>query len=157
VQEEAAEAEWLAKLTDVEAKKEIFSNLSKTNEGDHPHLKYIKGKIGKILKQEIEYLNFTDQVKNEEEAYIAQSVYNKAVTKSNFYFSIDENKRDTNLKIFNPKAPGNHYRHPSVILPHENVHIQRYMNVKDLTEEKMTEIYAFYNQLIDLHISQIRP
>jgi len=44
-------------------------------------------------------------------------------TKSNFYFSIDENKKEKNLKIYNKKAPGNAHRHPSVILPHENVHI----------------------------------
>jgi hypothetical protein len=44
-----------------------------------------------------------------------------------------------------------------VILPHENVHIQRYFNVKELTEDKLYEIYAYYSHLIDLHISQIRP
>lgn len=44
-----------------------------------------------------------------------------------------------------------------MILPHENVHIQRFFNVKDLTEEKLFEIYAYYSHLIDLHISQIRP
>lgn len=78
-------------------------------------------------------------------------------TKSNFYFSVDENKRQKNLKIYNKKAPGNAHRHPSVILPHENVHVQRFLNTKDLTEEKLFEFYGYYNLLIDLHISQIRP
>lgn len=98
-----------------------------------------------MLKQELSYLNFKEQIKKEEEEQLAHGIYKEAVTKSNFYFSIDENKKDTNLKIFNPKAPGNHHHHPSVILPHESVHIQRWFNVKDLTEDKLTEIYAFYN------------
>ena len=50
-------------------------------------------------------------------------VYKEVKTKSNFYFSVDENKKTKNLKIFNTKAPGNAHRHPSVILPHENVHV----------------------------------
>jgi hypothetical protein len=74
-------------------------------------------------------------------------------TKSNFYFSIDENKVDKNIKIYNIKAPGNKFRHPSVMLPHEHVHIQHWLSTKDLTEDKLYEIYAYYTYLIDLHIS----
>jgi hypothetical protein len=50
-------------------------------------------------------------------------IYNEVLTKQNFYFGIDENKKDKNLKIFNLKAIGISYRHPSVILDHEHVHI----------------------------------
>jgi len=66
---------------------------------------------------------------------------------------VDENKKDKNIKVFNVKAPGNNKRHPSVMLPHEHVHIQHYLHTEDLTEEKLFEIYAYYNHLIDLHIS----
>lgn len=88
---------------------------------------------------------------------MTSQVYNEVKTKSNFYFSVDENKKSKNLKIFNTKAPGNAHRHASVILPHENVHIQRWFNTKDLTEDKLFEIYGYYSHLIDLHISQVRP
>ena len=74
-------------------------------------------------------------------------------SKSTFYFAIDENKKDKNLKIFNVKAPGNKHRHPSIILPHEEVHVQRWINTRDLNPEKLNEIYAHYMLMIDLHIS----
>jgi len=74
-------------------------------------------------------------------------------TKSNFYFKIDEAKRQTNLKIYNHKAPGNLHRHPSIALPHEHVHIQHWFDTDNLTEDKLFEIYAYYSHMIDLHIS----
>lgn len=55
------------------------------------------------------------------------------------------------------KAPGNPNRHPSVILPHEHVDVQHFIDVSTLTPEKLNEIYALYSYLVDLHISQIRP
>lgn len=44
-----------------------------------------------------------------------------------------------------------------MVVPHEGVHPQDQIDVSDLNEEKLTEIYAYYQYLIDLHISQIRP
>lgn len=96
-------------------------------------------------------------MKSEDIESMTSDVFKEVKTKSNFYFSVDENKKSKNLKIFNTKAPGNAHRHPSVILPHENVHVQKWFNTKDLTEDKLYEIYAYYSHLIDLHISQIRP
>lgn len=61
------------------------------------------------------------------------------------------------MKVFNFNSPGNKFRHPNVILPHEHCDIQHYLDVKTLTEEKLTEIYAYYGLLIDMHIAQIRP
>ena len=78
-------------------------------------------------------------------------------TKSNFYFSLDQNKAANNLKVYNFNAPGNKYRHPNVILPHENVNVQNYIETKDLTKEKLNEIYAYYSLMIDMHIAQVRP
>lgn len=31
------------------------------------------------------------------------------------------------------------------------------MDTKDLTEDKLFEIYAYYSLLIDMHIAQVRP
>ena len=84
---------------------------------------------------------------------MTSQIYNEVKTKSNFYFAVDENKKSKNINVINTKAPGNAHRHASVILPHENVHIQRWFNTKDLTEEKLFEIYGYYSHLIDLHIS----
>lgn len=39
-------------------------------------------------------------------------MFNEVATKSNFFFSIDENKVNKNLRIFDVTAPGNKYRHP---------------------------------------------
>jgi hypothetical protein len=109
------------------------------------------------VKQELDYLQFQERLTVEERQSLENDIYKEVKTKSNFFFSIDENKKDKNLKIYNKKAPGNAHRHPSVILPHEHIHIQRYLDTKELTPEKLTEIYAYYSHLIDLHISQVRP
>lgn len=64
---------------------------------------------------------------------------------------------DKNLAVYNFEAPGNKYRHPNVILPHEHCDIQHYVDTKDLTDDKLFEIYAYYSLLVDMHIAQIRP
>lgn len=120
-------------------------------------MKYIKKKISKLVKQELDYLAFQERLSAEERQSLESDIYREVKTRSNFFFSVDENKKTKNLKIYNKKAPGNAHRHASVILPHENVHIQRYINTKDLNEDKLYEIYAYYSHLIDLHISQVRP
>ena len=81
----------------------------------------------------------------------------EVATKSNFYFSYDEKKVDKNLRVWDINAPGNKFRHPNVILPHEHVDIQHFIDTKSLTEEKLFEIYGYYSLMIDMHIAQVRP
>ncbi len=88
---------------------------------------------------------------------MAAQSFTETVSKSNFYFAIDENKKDTNIAVINLMAPGNKHRHPSIGMPHGKVHIKKYIDTSELTEEKLVEFYAYYSHLIDLHISQIRP
>ena len=113
----------------------------------------MKRKIAKLVKQEIDFLQFQDKLKEEELRDMTSEIYKEVKTKSNFYFSVDEDKKKKNLKIYNTKAPGNAHRHPSVILPHEHVHIQHWWDTKSLTQDKLYEIYGYYSHLIDLHIS----
>jgi hypothetical protein len=40
-----------------------------------------------------------------------------------------------------------------VILPHEHVHVQHWIDTDSLNPEKLNEIYAYYSHMIDLHIS----
>jgi len=144
-------------LRDPSSKKSFFEKICEIKDEDHHHLQYVKKKIAKLVRQELDYLQFEEKLKEEEREALSSDIYKEVKTKSNFYFSVDEGLRSKNLKIVNKKAPGNAHRHPSVILPHENVHIQRWFNTKDLNDDKLTEIYAYYSHLIDLHISQIRP
>lgn len=51
------------------------------------------------------------------------------MTKENFFFKIDENKRRTNLKVYDYTAPGNKFRKPNVILPHEHVNVSKYIDI----------------------------
>jgi len=116
-------------------------------------VKDVKGRIATLLHQELEALRFEEQLKDEERSRLQQEVYQEVKTRSNFYFSIDENKKSTNLRVYNKKAPGNHHRHPSIALPHEHVHVTHWLETEGLTEDKMFEIYGLYSHLIDLHIS----
>ena len=109
-----------------------MGSIATVKDDDHHHIKYIKNKISKLVKQELDFLQFQERLSEEERIRLESDIYKEVVTKSNFFFSIDENKRDKNLKIYNKKAPGNAHRHASVILPHEHVHIQRFLNAKEL-------------------------
>lgn len=79
--------------------------------------------------------------------------FKEVATRSNFYFKVDEDKVKKNIKQYDLEAPGNKFRHPNVILPHEHVDVQHFIDTKSLTPEKLTEIYAYYSLLIDMHIA----
>ena len=138
-------------------KEGIFAKIAEIKESDHEHIKQVKSRIDTLVQQELEALRFEEQIKREQQARISQDVFKEVKTKSNFYFKIDENKVKTNMSLKNVKAPGNHHRDPSIALPHEHVHITHWFDTQNLTSDKLTEIYAYYSHLIDLHISQVRP
>ena len=94
---------------------------------------------------------------SEEAAATLTDELSTEVTKSNFYFKFDSDKVSKNIALADVKSPGNKHRHVNVLLPHEHVHPQHYIETDSLTEEKMREIHAYYSYLVDLHISQIRP
>lgn len=98
-------------------------------------------------------MEFTNVLKEEEKKALESSIYHEVISKSNFYFAVDENKVDKNLKIFNTKAPGVVHHKPSVILEHEHVNIQHYLDPKTLKGDKLTEMYAYFSYIVDLHIS----
>ena len=52
------EKEWLSMLTNPEKKERFFSKVAQIKEEDHEHLKYIKKKINKLVKHELEFLGF---------------------------------------------------------------------------------------------------
>jgi hypothetical protein len=93
--------------------------LGEEKDDDHPHVKFVKNKINKLIKHELEWLGFQEQITEEDCSALSNHTLQEVKSKSTFYFSIDDKKREKNLKIFNIKASGNKHRHPSVILPHE--------------------------------------
>lgn len=153
----ADKAEYTAMLGDVDARQNFFGNLTTVGPNDHKAVKDVKNKIALLLKQEMEEMGFKHQLTQEEQTALEEDTYAEVATKSNFYFSLDENKKSKNLKIYDFEAPGNKFKNPNVILPHEHCDIQNYLETKDLTEDKLFEIYAYYSLLIDMHIAQVRP
>jgi len=65
---------------------------------------------------------------------LSSNTYKEVISHKNFYFGIDENKKHTNTRVWNKRAPGNPTLKPQVILPHEHVHVDHYWNA-NLTEE----------------------
>lgn len=102
-------------------------------------------------------MNLKEKVGSEELAALESDIYDEVTTHKSFYFKYDANKVDKNIALYNFEAPGNKHRHPNVILPHEHCDIQHYVDTKDLTQDKLFEIYAYYSLLVDMHIAQIRP
>jgi hypothetical protein len=141
--------EYLEMLNDTEARQRYFQNLARPNGSDHEEVAHVKALINRLIEEEIALAGFKNQLVQEE----ARGLPAEKPTKSNFYFNIDENKVDKNLKVYNIEAPGNKYRHPNVILPHEHVNIQHYLDTSNLTQDKLNEIYGYYSLLIDMHIA----
>lgn len=149
--------EYLEMLNNTAARQRYFQNLAEPKAGDHSEVSKVKNKINKLIAEEIALAGFKDQLSQEEQNALAADTYTEVATKSNFYFSFDENKVDKNLRVYNFDAPGNKYRHPNVILPHEHVNIQKYIDTNSLTEDRLYEIYGYYSLMVDMHIAQIRP
>ena len=144
-------------LNNVDARQKFFAALSEKAPGDIGEVSKVKSKISQMVQREAEEMGFKEQLNKEELATIGSETFDEVATHSNFFFKINENKKNQNLKVFDWNAPGNKYRHPNVILPHECVDVQRPVNLKELTPEKLTEVYAYYSLLVDLHIAQVRP
>lgn len=41
-------------------KQNMFNDLANIQDNEHPHLKFVKGKISKLVAEELEYLGFKD-------------------------------------------------------------------------------------------------
>ena len=126
------------------------SGVSIDTEASSEHLKSIKERINEIVHEEVAKLQFKDKLAAEQ---LAVSKYEEVTTKKNFYFSVDETKRVRNLKVYNFNAPGNKYRHPQYILPHEHVDITAPIDVDSSNKDQMLELYGYYAFLVDLHIA----
>ena len=121
----------------------VFKTLEASN-NDIPEIKKVKSKIKLILQ------DFKDKLDQEA---LSQAAYKEVVTRKNFFFAVDETKKQTNLKVHNIRAPGNKYRKPQYILPHEHVDIQNYVDTAGLEGDKLFELYGYYSYLVDLHIA----
>jgi hypothetical protein len=129
-------------------------NPLQASHSDIPEIKKVKSKINQIVEKELVLQDFKDKLDQES---LSQAAYQEVVSRKNFFFAVDENKKQTNLKIHNIQAPGNKYRKPQYILPHEHVDVQNYIDTTGLEGDKLFELYGYYSYLIDLHIAQIRP
>lgn len=145
---EASEAAYLDTLKSYSTVPGAFTKLSES--GSSEHLRQIRKRINKVVEQEIGLIEFKNQVNGEE---LAQSAYDEVVTKENFFFKIDEQKKARNLKLWNMEAPGNKHRKPQVILPHEHISPSHYIDVDGNDKDQLMEIYGHYAYLIDLHIA----
>lgn len=125
--------EYFDKLADTDARQKFFKALSVPNLEDVQPIAEVKSKINQLIKEELAESGFKDLLSKEELAALENDTYAEVATKSNFYFSFDENKKSKNLKVFDFEAPGNKYRHPNVILPHEHCDIQHYLDTSTLT------------------------
>jgi hypothetical protein len=88
---------------------------------------------------------------------LSSDTLQEVITNRSFFFKYDSDRKTKNLKIYDFNAPGNPHRHPNVILPHEKVDIQKYVDAATLTPAKLEEVYAYYSLLIDMHIAAVRP
>lgn len=131
--------------------------MTSRDPSQHSEVNMVKSKISKLIQEEIGEMDFKQQIASEELKALEGDMYAEVTTNSNFFFKYDAGKVEKNLAVYNFNAPGNKHRHPNVILPHEHCDIQHYIDTRELTQDKLFEIYAYYSLLVDMHIAQIRP
>lgn len=62
------------------------------------------------------------------------------------------------MRTYDNRPSGNPVVKPRVILPHEHIDTQNYIDLKGLdNEDKLFELYGYYAYMVDMHIAQIRP
>ena len=156
-EQDAKDKDYFDMLNDTEARQAYFGRLTSADPNDHDQIAQVKSKINTLIQEELKLAGFEDQLSAEEADNVANNTFAEVATNSNYYFSYDATKTQKNLKVFDIKAPGNKFRHPNVILPHEHIDVQHYIETKSLTEDKLFEIYAYYSLMVDMHIAQVRP
>jgi hypothetical protein len=124
------------------------------NTADIPEHNRIKRRINSIVERELVLQDFKDQLDREK---LENEAYQEVVTKKNFYFAVDDTKLSRNLAVHNIEAPGNKFRQPLTILPHEGITTSNYIDTSGLTKDKEFELYGYFSYLVDLHIAQVRP
>ena len=108
------------------ARREFFLGLATDKEGDHPEATKVKAKIREMIEHELEFAKFKEQVTKEQAQQLLEATEKEVDHRSSFFFpsTLDLNKVNTNTHIHDFNAPGNRFKHQSVILPHEHVHPQ---------------------------------
>jgi len=149
----AQQADYLQKLKQENNERGAYKPFEAAAD-DVPAISKIKNRINHIVEKELVLADFKGQVDKEA---LQGETYNEVITRKNFYFEVDENKQKNNLAVHNMNAPGNIYRKPKVILPHEHITQTGFMDVTGFTEEKEWELFGYYAYMVDLHIAQIRP
>ena len=134
----------------------FYSKISEIQPDDHEVIKKAKTNIKKLLDQELEFLGFKEELREAEAAALVEETYKEVQEKKSFFYKYDSNKVNNNKEIYDVEAPGNEHRKINYILPHEHIHPQHHIDVATLTEEDITELYAYYTMYIDFHIGQIR-
>lgn len=135
---------------------EFYTRISQVEEADHPVVGKVKNQIKKLLDDELEFLGFCEEINDADKNKLIEDTYKEIEQRKSFFFQYDNSKVNKNKKIYDVKAPGNTYRKIPHILPHEHIHPQHYIDVKTLTADDITQLYAYYSLYIDFHIGQIR-
>lgn len=148
-----AEAQYLDDLKKFNVQRGAYKPFA-SSASDVPALSKVKARINKIVEKELVLQDFKDKLDQEA---LANAAYSEVITRKNFFFEVDETKRDRNLAVHNIRAPGNTHRKPSYIIPHEHVHADHYIDVSGLDSNKLWELYGYYAYMVDLHIAQVRP
>ena len=148
----ANDAQYLQSLRRASLERGAYKPLQ-AKESDIPEVRRIKERVNRIVERELALQDF-----KHDQAKLAGETYNEVITRKNFFFQVDETKRDKNLVLSNVNAPGNKHRVPHYILPHEHIHHQHFIDTTGADDDdKRFELYGYYSYLVDLHIAQIRP
>lgn len=134
----------------------FYTKISEIQPDDHEVIKKVKKNIKKLLDQELEFLGFKEELKEAEANALIEETYKDVQEKKSFFYKYDANKVNTNKNIYDALAPGNEHRKINYILPHEHIHPQHHIDVANLTENDISDLYAYYTMYIDFHIGQIR-
>lgn len=120
-----------------EQRTKFFKSIARVHKNDHPEIRATKHKIKALLHRELEEQKMLDKITEAERRSLEEDTQRNVKERKSFFFKYDANKVKNNTRVYNAKAPGNPARHPSVVLDHQHVDIQHYIDVNSLTPEKL--------------------
>ena len=135
----------------------INLEITKTSEDDHHHetriLHHLKEKLQEVITTELEFEEFKSSYNKE----IEDNVITKIIEKKNFFYGIQQNKTETNLKLASLTSPMNPKKVIFDVTAEEHIHPQHWLDHPKQEINDRFKYFAFFDLILDNHMRQVRP
>jgi hypothetical protein len=130
-------------------------DLTKEDKRDNKIFSSLKHKLSKVIKTEKEFEDFKARYNNIVEKHLIEKIVERK--RKTAYYTIVENKADTNYKLEDINSPLNKHKKQYSVTPHDHIHPQHLLKDPEKANAEKWKYLAFYDIVIDQHLRKIRP